>query len=572
LHKNKQTPHPKPLIIEAKPASIIAAGSLAVLTILFFWGFELRSISRLFLQSVVLMVPLWLGLYFFLYRKLSFSISFDFKVLITGILLSVFFSYQIIAPQINLSNYVFMIVITSLMFLLFYLSFLMTLLNNEKMRLNNIFLTLAFIFGFIGTLIVIFNSLSIRMYGDDFCSAVQFEKLGLWKSGLWLYNSWSARFFSNFLVVGFSNQYRAPIIFLFFIPLSLYFSFLNIVKSDLVERCLLALAVAFFIPFSIYIVTPDLYKSLYWISSALTLLPLLVMIPIYLTIINQYLSTNQRNFQWSLIVGMLLSFAISTTHEVAALGWLIMHAIGLIWFYLVGSKNIGLRNYLFAGLISASIGIIVLLSSPGVGARVASQTFPPPPPVKEIILLTTRDFLDFIKNISWPIYQYHGESRSGWFFIVAAGGLGWISETTIRRHFRSAALVFITTIAMVVVSFFPGVYITSSTIPLRTQFIPSLYLVFGVFVFGTCLPRFTNNLLKTSLTFLIMMIMFSGARISLSQLMLTIEPMRQFAREWDLRDETVRTTSELPQRIEDVPWDKHEQGFNCVQLYYQTKK
>ena len=571
MHNNK-IPKSKPLIIKEKLASIVAAGSLAVLTILFFWGFELRSISRLFLQSIVLMVPLWLGLYFFLYRKLSLSISFDLKVLITGVLLSILFSYQIIAPQINLFNYVFMIVITSLMFLLFYLSFLMSLLNNEKMRLNNIFSTLAFIIGLIGTVIVIINSLSIRMYGDDFCSAVQFEKLGLLKSGLWLYNSWSARFFSNFFVVGFSNQYRGPIFFLFFIQISIFFSFLNFVKRDTVDRFLLALAVAFFIPFSIYIVTPDLYKSLYWISSALTLLPLLVMIPIYLSIIYQYLSKNQRNFQWSLIVGVLLSFAITTTHEIAALGWFIMHAIGLIWSYLVGSKNIGLRNYLFAGLIAASIGIIVLLSSPGVGARVASQSFPPPPPIKEIILFTARDVFDFVKNISLPIYRYHGESRSGWFFIIAVGGLGWISETPIHRHFRDAALVFIATIAMIVVSFFPGVYITSSTIPLRTQFIPSLYLVFGVFTFGMCLPRFSNNLLKTFLTFLIMIIMFSGAYVGVSQLLLTIEPMRQFAREWDLRDETVRMTLEAPQRIEDVPWDKYEQGFNCVQSYYQTKK
>ena len=404
------------------------------------------------------------------------------------------------------------------------------------------------------------------------CNAIQMEKMGLWKSALWLYKSWSARFFSNFLVMGLSRQHRAPLFFLFFILFSFYLSLLRIVKNNPFVRWLSALAGAFFIPFAVLTVTPDLYKSLYWISSTLTLLPYLIMIPIYLAIIGHFLSTNQRGSRWLLIAGMVLCFAIATTHEVATLGWMGLHVIGLIWFYLAGSKNVDLRNFLLAGLLATSVGLIVLLISPGVDARVAAQVFPPPPPIKEIILLTTRDFLDFIKTISWPIYIYHGEMRPSWFLIIAAAGLGWLTDTSIRRHLGTAVLVLITTIAMVAVSFFPGAYITSSTIPLRTQFISSMYLVLGVFVFGMSLPRVTNNQLKTSLTILIMMIMFFGSRISVNQLLLTIEPVRQFAREWDLRDKTVRMTSELPQRIEDVPWEKYEQGFECVELYYQTKE
>ena len=171
MQNENHIPNPKPLKIEAKLASFIAAGSLAVLTTLSLWRFELRSIAQLCLQSGALSIGIWLALYFFLYRKLHNPISFDYKFLIICIFSSVFFSYQIIPPQINIhSRYVLTVIITSFMFLFFYLSFLVPLINHEKIHWNSIFSTLAFICGFAGMLIVIINSLSVRMYGDDFCN------------------------------------------------------------------------------------------------------------------------------------------------------------------------------------------------------------------------------------------------------------------------------------------------------------------------------------------------------------------------------------------------------------------
>jgi len=573
MQNKNQIPDPGSLKIKAKLASFIAAGSLAVLTVLSSWSFELRSILRLFLMSGVLSIGIWVGLYYFLYRKLRDPISFDYKFLIICIISSVFFSFRIVPPQHNIYiRHVITIVITAFMFLFFYLSFLTVLINNEKIHLGNIFPTLVFVCGFAGMMIIIINSLSIRLYSDDFCYAVQLENMGFWDSALWFYNSWSPRFFSNFLVMGLVHEYRVPLFFLFFILFSFYFSLLSIVKNSPTKRWLLALASAFFIPFAVFTVTPDLYKSLFWIASTLTLLPLLVMIPVYLAMIGHFLSTNPPNSRWLLIVGLFLSFAITTTHEVASLGWLGMHIIGLIWFYMARSKNIHLRNYLLVGLLAALIGLIVMLNSPGIDLRVNARDLPPSPPLQQIISSTIQNFLHFINTITWPKYLYHGVARPSWYFIIAAAGLGWLTDTPIRRHLGTAALVLLSTIAMATVSFFPAAYILSATLPLRTQFIPTLYLVFGVFIFGICLPRVTNNLLRTSVAILIMMIMVFGSLISLSQLILTVEPVRQYARDWDLRDKTVRTTSEMPQRLLDVPWDEYEQDLECVQLYYQTRK
>ena len=569
MQNKNQIQNPKPLNIEAKPASFLAAGSLAVLINLSFWRYELNSILRLFLQSGVLSIGIWLGLHYFFYRKLRNPISFDYKVLIICIISSFFFSFQIIPPQVTYIRYVLTVVITSFMFLFFYLSFLIAFINNEKIRWNSFFSTLAFICGFAGMLIIIISSLSARMYSDDFYHAVQLEKMGLWKSALWFYMSWSGSFFSNFLIMGLSNQYRAPFFFLIFILISFFLSLVKIVKNNPLERWLSALAGAFFIPFTVFTVTPDLYKSLFWICSCTGVFPLLIMIPIYLAIIAYLGSANQRSSRRLLIFGMVLCFAITTTHEVASLGWAGMQIIGLIWFYVTGSKNVDQRNFLLAGALATLIGLTVMLVSPGGQARITAEHYLPSPPVTEVILSTTRDFLNFIKKIPTPYYKYHGEMRPGWFLIIAAAGLGWLTDTPFRRHLGKAALVLISSIGMAAVSFIIGAYLFNYT-PLRTQLIPSFYLVFGVFIFGMFLPRVTNNLLKTSITILIMMIMFFGSRISVSQLMLTIEPVRQYARDWDLRDKTVRLTEELPQRI-DVPWEDHEAGFKWARLYYQTR-
>lgn len=570
MHEEDKNLNPKSIYIGAKAASFLAAGSLAVLITLSLWKFELRSISRLLLQSSLLSVVIWLGLYFFFYQKLSNPIRFDHKTLVICAIASLFVGFQFTPQQGTSLRYVVMIAISSAMLLLINLSFLMALADREKIPWKTIFLVFAFICGLLGMLIIITNSFSVRMYADDFANAIKLESWGLWKSALWFYRSWSASFFSNFLIMGFSNQRWAPLIFLILILVTFYFSLLRIVKNNASIQRLTVLAGAFFIPFTIFTVTPDMYKSLYWISSSMALLPLLIMIPIYLVIISHLLSANQLGSRALLVIGMVLSFAISTTHEVASVGWLGMHVFGLIWFYLAGSKNIYLRNFLIAGLFAALTGIVIMLVSPGVDARIATQEYSSAPPVFEALLSTIRYFIDFIKMISAPIYIHHGDMRPGWFLIIAVAGLGWLTDTPYNRHMVKAALILILSIGMAAVSYFPGAYILGDTIPLRTQFIPSLYLVFGLYIFGLFLPRVSSKQLKVSLTILIMQIMLIGSFISISQLVLTIEPMRQYARDWDLRDVTVRTTSELPHRLK-VPWDEYEQNLGDFRRYYRTR-
>jgi len=109
----------------------------------------------------------------------------------------------------------------------------------------------------------------------------------------------------------------------------------------------------------------------------------------------------------------------------------------------------------------------------------------------------------------------------------------------------------------------------SMPIPLRTQFIPSLYLVVGAFIVGMLLPRCPLKQVQDSLTVLFLLTLVFGSRLSIQQLMLTMEPVRQYAADWDARDTYIRATGTSPERIA-VPWDEYEQNLKEIQRYYRT--
>ena len=556
------------IIIQPLPASILAAVSLAVLVTLAFWKFELRSIIRLGWQGAGLSAVIWVGIYNFIFRKRQLSATIHSAALIIGAAASIFLSAHIVPFQVSISRTALAVVLASTAFLGFFVTCLLVIFQSSRMSMTDVYTSAAILFGIAGMAIIFINSFSVRMYSDDFFYAVQTDRLGLWQSALWFYNNWSASFFSNFLIMGLSHQRLSVFIFLFFVTFGLFASWVAAAERQMRHRWLTAGAVSFLIPLAVLTVTPDMYKTLFWVCSSLSLLPLLIFIPIYLALIARLLTGRQPATNFMLAVAMLISFALSTTHEVASLGWLGMHVYGIIWAYLARKKPDDLKKFLIAGLAGTLIGLAVLLASPGVDARVAEQNYPPPPPFFEVISATMRDFFSFLKMVSAPYYRYHGDLRPGWYMIIAVAGLGWLSDTPISRNFTHAVLVLILSTGMAAISFFPGAYIMSMPIPFRTQFIPSVYLVVGAFLFGLLMPRAKRKQIMISMAVFLFIVMLFGSRISIQQLLLTMEPVRQYAADWDVRDAQIRLTGEKPERI-DVPWDEYEQNLDYIRLYYK---
>ncbi len=568
MNKTKDHQESGQITIQPLPASILAAVSLAMLITLAFWKFELRSIFRLGLQSAALSVVIWAGIYYLIYRKRQLTATIHIAALIISAAASIFLSAHIVPFHESSTRTALAVAVASTAFLGFFLTCLQVIFHTDKISTAGVYTSAAALFGFSGMIIILINSNSVRMYSDDFFYAVQLDQMGLWQAAQWFYYNWSASFFSNFLIMGLSHQRSSVFIFLILAILGLFAAWFSAAEKKSRHRWLSATAIAFLIPLAVLTVTPDMYKTLFWVCSSLSLLPLLIFIPIYLALIARLLTSRQPATNILLAAAALVSFALSTTHEVASLGWLGMHIFGIAWTYLARKKVDDLKKFLIAGLAGTLIGLAVLLASPGVDARVVEQNYPPPPPLTEVIPETIQDFFDFLVMVSAPYYRYHGNFRPGWYMIIAAAGLGWLSDTPLRRSFTDAALVLVLTIGMTAISFFPGAYIMSMPIPFRTQFIPSLYLVLGAFIVGLLLPYATRKQIGDYLVVFLFLVLLFGSRTSIQQLLITMEPVRQYAADWDARDAQIRSTGGNPERIE-VPWDEYEQNLDYIRLYYK---
>ena len=467
-------------------------------------------------------------------------------------------------PQTSLTRYVLALFLTFLSF--FVISQIILSALREVLPWEKILPFLIILMSALNLAVIIFDAQFVRIYGDDFANVLKLDRLGVWGAGMLFYQTWSGRFFSNFLVMGFSDKPWVPLLFLLVIQVVLFFAIRNIFgRGSLVK----SLAFSLFVPLAIYTVTPDMYKSLYWNASAMVLLPLLLLIPVYLLLAYRVGTMQSARPVWLVLSGGLLSFAITTTHESAAIGWAGMHAAALLWVLWVRRGNKRLRGYILAGLLASLAGLALMLASPGAAARYVEQEYSTSGSILSIMLDSMRNFLDFFKNISRAFYPYHGFIRPGWLLLTGLFGFSWLVDSPFKKDYRAALAVLGLSLLMVLAAFLPGPLILSGAIPPRTQFIPSMYLVFGIFIFGLLLPRPFSQKLLSAISYLAVVIILVGGVIDLIQLSRTVEPMRQYAQDWDARDELVRTTGALPHRLQ-VPWEEYEQNLGDFRKYYRS--
>jgi hypothetical protein len=551
--------------------SILFAISAGVLAVLVFWQFELRSISRFTLLSLVFSAAVGVIAYYFLFRKSSQPFQPGIKPIAAAAFIAMITIIHLVPPQQPIFRYWFVVATGSISISILALFAHTFLMDRPGLPWNRIILVGAIISTLPGLLIIFFNGFSARIYADDFANILKLERLGWWQAGLLFYKTWSADFFSNFLVVGFSSKPWAPLLFLLLIQITLWLTLKQVFNRDDHMSTISTLAMSFILPLSVYTIATDFYKSIYWNASAMTLLPLLVMIPLYFFLMFKTYKEQQGHHWWILPLCGFLSFAVVTTHEVAAMGWFVLQAALLLWVFLSGGTGHGLRRFVLASAAGAAAGAAVLLASPGAAARISEQDFSFTLNIPDLFTRTFVHFVEFLTRIPRPMYAHHGSIRMGWIFLIGTFGLAWMSESSLQRNPKIAYLVLMTGIVMTAASFFPGPFILGGTIPMRSQFIPGLYLVLGAFGFGLFLPRNLDQKLVNYLSLLLLLVILTGSMINTTQLAHTIEPMRQYARDWDARDELVRTTDAIPRRLT-VPWDEYEQNLGDFRKYYRSRE
>ena len=539
--------------------------AVGVFLVLLFWQFELRSISRLLLITIPIAALIWALSYFFYFYQSKNSLKvFSFQSGL-NLMVSLLTTAHLVPPQVSTVRYLIVLVLA-----------LVSLFCINQTALSFFFPAccwkktlplLVVLLAASNLAIIIYNAQFVRIYGDDFANVLKLERLGVWGAGMLFYRTWSGRFFSNFLVMGFSNKPWAPLVFLLSTQGVFFYALDKLFKT---ERRNVSLPISLLSPLVIYSVTPDMYKSIYWNGTAMYLLPLMLMVPIYLLLAYQLGAEHSQMSASLLIISGILSFAITTCQESFAIGWLGLHFTGLIWAVTAKPKQKNLGKFLLAGAFGSVLGLTVMLLSPGVSSRYIAQEYSTSLNIPLLISNTVLFFLRFLRDISRPIYVYHGFIRPGWLLLIGLFGFAWLADSPLKRSHRAAFLVLCLSLSMTLAAFVPGAVILGDTIPYRTQFIPTMFLAFGVFIFGMLLPQPKSQPHKSTISYLLIVVILAGSLINLAQLSRTIAPMRQYARDWDARDELVRTTDALPRRLT-VPWDEYEQNLGDFRKYYRSR-
>jgi len=541
--------------------SIVAAVSLALVAVLANWGFELRSMQKLAVQAGILSLALWPLLYGFVFHKLQPDIALKPDFLIFSALLCILLALLVVPQQISAGRWIIALAITSLSCMGVVTGLFTSQLSEKPYTPLQVLFSLALVGGLIGMGIFLFNSLSVRMYGDDFVYTLEREARGYWGAVTWFYMNWSGRVFSNFLVMGLGDWRWTTLAELLSILAATFFMLRAIVKGSQGLRIPAILALTFWIPFAVFSVIPDVYKSLYWIVSSVAVLPVMACIPIYVLLVVLGVKSNTKRLPWAVVATFLLSFMVATTHEAAVLGWLAAQVIVLVYTWFTNRSNRRLLVLLIAGILAATAGLLAEVLSPGNLLRGVAQHYTRTTSLVELLTGSAACYIKYLRSISMP----------GWLALLTVASLGWWVETGVRRNGKAALAALLITQFLSAACFVPGVYAMSSTIPLRTQLIPGAYLIYGIFLTGLLLPRPANTRLSYALCAALLILVSVAGLQNIRRFTPTIVPMQQYARDWDVRDWQARHSDAEVTRIP-IPWEEYEQKITYIQEYYRNHR
>jgi hypothetical protein len=469
----------------------------------------------------------------------------------------------------------------------------------QEHYLERILLAFFVLVGAIGTGIFLYMAPFSRMYGDDWCYHTQALVRGILAASIHHYLNWSGRFFSNFLLFAGAGSRWTPLIQMILVVASMFtFSYLALsasafggrqAGSSRPLRILWSLACAFLIPFLVFSITPDPYKSLYWIVSSVAVLPFLILIPAYLALAKPLL-TGSQSADLSLrspgrasgyaAFAFVLGFMVSTVHEVATLPVMILS--GFLFSLALLSKarrpagdDPHTTLILGVALAGSLLGFMVTFFSPGNAIRHARQGYLGPPDILTLLRLNTAYFLKYLSRISSGEIHFSIEilwklGGLPWLALIAAYTLGYLGARP-GRSWWNPLVILALTLVMTWASFLPGVYAAQLEIPLRAELIPTSILVFGSFTAGFLSPKSHPGYLPVAILSIVLLLNAFFMKDLINTQLALVKPIVKYATEWDLRDTRLLSSDESIYLL-NPPWDEVEQGANCVLTYYNFRR
>ncbi len=326
-----------------------------------------------------------------------------------------------------------------------------------------------------------------RFIADDYCSAAEALKLGVFRAAWYWYITWTGRYSANLLDAifgilgpGFTPAVTILVLITWLVALATAI-FLVLPKRKAQPDLLISATLAAAILFITVTLTPDVQQSLYWSQGMRSVVPPLILGTCFMCIFRY---VNSHNFSGRSLIGwwslsLILSFVaggFSETFTVFQFSILVL-AIGISLIYRQYIVHKGSFYFLVSGFLGAALSLLAVIKAPGNQFR---QVFYPTPPALPILLeIALKSYGMFFAGIFGSLAKVLG--------LVGALAIGVLVGTlfdSLPITTRTPFLIMVFGLGLVFSCFPPSAYGLSDAPPDRTLVIPTYGLVLTLVIFG----------------------------------------------------------------------------------------
>jgi hypothetical protein len=425
-----------------------------------------------------------------------------------------------------------------------------------------------------------------RYIADDFCSALQAQRLGILRATWFWYLNWSGRYSASTLdaIVGLLGPKAVP----FVVPLTIVIwlaaltALVLVTFDQLKNGFLVSLALATTSLFTLFLLAPDIRQSLYWGQGMRSVVPPLIMGTLQVLLWNTIRAgewTRHQFLFWGILSFFLALTAggFSETYAVFQVAALI---VSLLIVLVVQKFKFSYEAlFLVSGLLGAIAAVIIIVLAPGSSER--QSFFPAPPGIVGLLAISLQSFFVYWINLA--------NSPDKILAIFSLFSLAALAGSQLEHAMKARLLIVIfgLMIGLTLTCFPPAAYAMSGPPPDRTLIVPTYFFVIGLLAFGIV----SGNLLRQKHNFIVvrwlpgLMILALMLSVSINSLNLyrSRSEFIEYAKFWDETDAKIRAAKQNGEKQVLVPvvpnWasldspnDNPKFWLNlCMSLYYDVQ-
>jgi hypothetical protein len=442
-----------------------------------------------------------------------------------------------------------------------------------------------------------------RYAADDYCTAGQVQVAGFLDAQSRLYVGWSGRFAATGLITLLETIGPTVTPLLPALALLAWVTAATWATGEVVQALgwqlpvLTVVLIAAVLVFATLSTTADLPQVLYWQTGMVTYLSPLVLGMLYVGWLARSAGRPIVGISWPLALGMgfALAFVAGGTSETFAAAQVTALTLSVVIAWLAGERpgRSRLQAMLFAGLLGASMALVIIAVSPGNEVRQESASRTALPAALPQALEFTQGWLRL------TFARPHAAVLVLLFGVPAVIAATYARTLPVRASLgRQPALVLAVGVLasglVILACMLPAFYALGSNPPGRAQVIPQFVLVCSVavvgWIVGTMLgplvrPRMSDSRLGWAGAGVLVVILAFGPLFSASQVFAQFSTARAYASAWDQIDREVRsdhnqgvldvTVEPLPstgavQNLQFIGPDRADWFNDCVARYYRV--